>query len=70
MAPKCKEIVGADIVPAFIAECDEFIKDNKIRNAKTVLLEGNKLPFDDEEFDKILMVDTIHHLENPESSFI
>jgi ubiquinone/menaquinone biosynthesis C-methylase UbiE len=64
MAPLCNSIVGADIVTEFIKECSSTIEKNSIDNASAVLLKSAKLPFDDAEFDKVVMVDTIHHLED------
>ena len=63
MAPFCGQIVGADIAPSFVAECQAMIDRNRISNARTVLLEKGELPFADGEFDKIVMIDTIHHLD-------
>lgn len=63
MAPLCGTVIGADIVPSFVTECQEMIDRNSISNAKAVLLDKGKLPFADQEFDKVVMVDTIHHLE-------
>ncbi len=63
VAPLCKNIVAADIVPSFIAECSAFIVKHNIPNARAVLLEKGVLPFADNEFDVLIMVDVIHHLE-------
>lgn len=68
MAPLCRTIVGADIVPSFLKECQEMIQRKSIANAETVQLEKGKLPFGDGEFDKVVMIDTIHHLEENEKT--
>jgi SAM-dependent methyltransferase len=68
MAPRCRTIVGADIVPDFISDCRSTIERQSINNASAVLLESTKLPFGDAEFDKVVMVDTIHHLEDHKST--
>jgi SAM-dependent methyltransferase len=60
----CKSVVGADITPNFVNECNEMIKKNKLQNASSVLITPGNLPFPDAHFDKIVMVDTIHHMEN------
>jgi len=66
ISPLVKSIIGADITPIFIDECQKIIDTHNIQNASTVLLGADpKLPFPDNYFDKVLMVDTIHHLENP-----
>ena len=64
MAPICGKIVGADISPDFIHECKSVIKENALSNASAILLESDILPFQDQEFDRVIMVDTIHHLES------
>jgi ubiquinone/menaquinone biosynthesis C-methylase UbiE len=66
MAPLCNTIVGADIVPNFVDDCRSTIEREAISNASVVLLTSAKLPFGDAQFDKVVMVDTIHHLEIPE----
>jgi ubiquinone/menaquinone biosynthesis C-methylase UbiE len=66
MAPLCRKVTGADIVPGFVNECQEMIDRKSIRNAAAVLLEKGKLPFADGEFDKVVMIDAIHHLEEHE----
>ena len=65
MAPYCGTIVGADIVPDFIDQCRENIQRRALGNSSAVLLEKEGLPFEDGEFDKVIMIDTIHHLEYP-----
>jgi SAM-dependent methyltransferase len=60
----CKSVIGVDITPNFITECNAMIKENKIQNASSILIAPGTLPFPDTYFDKIVMVDTIHHLEN------
>ena len=68
MAPLCGEIVGADIVPDFVDECRGIVARKELSNASVVLLKEEGLPFADQEFDKVVMVDTIHHLESYEST--
>ena len=67
-APFCLNIIGADIVPGFVKECQATINRNKIVNANVVQLHNNILPFLDGHFDRVLMVDTIHHLENSDQT--
>jgi len=60
----CKYVIGADITPNFINECNAMIRENNIQNASSILITPGTLPFPDAHFDKIVMVDTIHHMEN------
>jgi SAM-dependent methyltransferase len=64
MAPFCGHIVGADIVAEFVDRTNETIDRNGITNAEAVQVTGDGLPFDDASFDKVVLVDTIHHLED------
>lgn len=68
MAPLCRRITGADIVSGFVNECQAMINRKSIRNADAVLLEKGQLPFADSEFDKVVMIDAIHHLEEPDKT--
>jgi ubiquinone/menaquinone biosynthesis C-methylase UbiE len=63
IAPLCREVVGADVVPEFVAQCRSTLVRKELFNASAVLLEKEELPFADGEFDKVVMVDTVHHLE-------
>ena len=63
MAPFCKQITGADIVPSFVEEAKETIKRRDIGNATAQLLQPGALPFETASFDRVVMIDTIHHLE-------
>lgn len=65
IAPLCGELVGADISPAFYEAYGRMIKENGLNNTKAVLVEDESLPFPDESFDVLLMVDTIHHMSDP-----
>jgi len=64
-APMCGRIVGVDVVPSFIRECQNQIERAQLSNATAILSTEARLPFADGAFDRILMVDTIHHLEDP-----
>lgn len=64
VSPLCEKVVGADITPNFIEECGNLIKKKALMNASAVLIKPGIIPFPDDHFDKIIMVDTIHHLEN------
>ena len=65
IAPLCSKVLGADITPNFINECNAFIEKKQLMNASAILIGSGVLPFPDSSFDKILMVDTVHHLEDP-----
>lgn len=64
IAHLCGKITGADITPNFIKECNKLIQEKQLTNASTVLIKSSKIPFPNGYFDKIIMVDTIHHLEH------
>lgn len=68
MAPYCKHITGADIVPSFVGECQEMIARSGLTNASAQALEPGRLPFETASFDRVIMIDTIHHLEKHEET--
>jgi ubiquinone/menaquinone biosynthesis C-methylase UbiE len=67
-APMCGRIVGVDVVPSFAQQCEQQIERAGLTNASVILNTNPRLPFDDAEFDRVLMVDTIHHLEDVEAT--
>lgn len=64
MQPLCNNITGADVSRNFVSECNRVIKEKNIHNAGAVQVTGKKLPFEDKSFDKVVLVDTIHHMED------
>ena len=61
-----KNVHSVDISKQFLEECEKSKKKYNSDNIKTQLIEGNKLPFNNDYFDKVLLFDVIHHLEEPE----
>ena len=64
VAPLCREAVGADISEGFVAQAQAAIAEAGLTNARALHTEPLALPFDDGEFDVLLMVDVVHHLED------
>ena len=64
----CGKIVGTDITPNFIEESKKLIQEKQLKNASAVLVESGEIPFPDSEFDRIVMVDVIHHLGNADET--
>ncbi|EPR35564.1 Methyltransferase type 11 [Alkalidesulfovibrio alkalitolerans DSM 16529] len=67
VSPLCRELVGADIVPDFVAAARGLVDRLDLANV-TVRQSDAILPFDEGCFDRVLMVDTIHHLEDVRST--
>jgi len=59
---------SVDISKKFLEECEKSKKKYNSNNIKTLLIEENKLPFNNDYFDKVLLFDVIHHLEEPEET--
>jgi ubiquinone/menaquinone biosynthesis C-methylase UbiE len=66
--PYCKQIVGVDISEGFVACAQRAIEQLNIKNASVSVLQSDRLPFADGEFDVVFMVDVVHHMENVEQT--
>jgi 2-polyprenyl-3-methyl-5-hydroxy-6-metoxy-1,4-benzoquinol methylase len=64
-APLCGTITGVDISTKFVDACREMIDRRALTNAEARTVEPGELPFGEETFDVVMMVDVIHHLEEP-----
>ena len=62
------KLFGVDISNEFIKESKKNIEERKIQNIDVKLVEAEQLPFNDETFDVILIVDVIHHLDDIEKN--
>lgn len=66
-APHCASITGVDIVPAFVGKCRDTIASLGIPNAQALLSENGLVPCGDATFDAVIMVDAIHHCDDPDA---
>ena len=57
-------LYGVDISDEFIEQSINNFKKYNINNIKVQKVEPEKLPFEDQKFDVILIVDVIHHLDD------
>jgi ubiquinone/menaquinone biosynthesis C-methylase UbiE len=64
-APYCRSIVGVDVVPAFVDKCRSAIETQQIRNASVLLSADGLIPMPAHSVDVVMMVDTIHHCDDP-----
>lgn len=64
LAPFCRNVVGADITPRFVEMAKAALVSRLVTNAQVELIQPDRLPYANEQFDVIVMVDTVHHLEN------
>jgi ubiquinone/menaquinone biosynthesis C-methylase UbiE len=67
LSPLCSKMIGIDIVPEFVEKSRDLIQTNGLENTDVYLSTGS-IPFPNDHFDRIILVDTIHHLENIKST--
>jgi len=68
IAPYCGEITGVDIVENFVDLCKKSIENEGLTNARAIVIKPNKLPFENNSLDAVMMIDAIHHLEDIDST--
>jgi SAM-dependent methyltransferase len=64
IAAHCRGIVGAEISARFVQEGQSILDELQIKNAKLIHIDPDELPFENESFDVLMMIDVIHHLED------
>lgn len=64
----CKFLIGIDVSPACIEQGANVIQKFNLKNTHLVNATSENIPVPDDSFDKIIMVDLIHHLNNIEKT--
>lgn len=64
LAALCKKVIGVDVSRPLVDIAAGAIESLQLQNASVLEVGSEGLNFDGAAFDKVLMVDVIHHLEN------
>jgi ubiquinone/menaquinone biosynthesis C-methylase UbiE len=59
-------VIGADIQSEMLEIVEEKIKNENLKNFKTVLSEENNVPIEDKIADRVLVANVFHELHNPQ----
>ena len=70
LASRCEKTVGIDISVDMLNDCSKTIERLGIANVKLINATSEKIPFPDNEFDVICLVDVIHHVEQLQESVL
>jgi ubiquinone/menaquinone biosynthesis C-methylase UbiE len=67
IAHKVKKVYGIDIQQEMLTFLEQKIRQQKIRNIKTLLSKENEIPLKDESVDLLLSVNTLHEFRDKEA---
>ncbi len=59
-----KEVIGIDISPEFVNATQKTIDRHRLTNARIELGSSEDMPFPDEHFEAVVIIDVLHHLES------
>ena len=69
-APHCKKVVALEITPRFAEEAQKTVEVLGINNVEVQTIKVNDIPYADNSFDVLLMVDVIHHCSDPRETLV
>jgi ubiquinone/menaquinone biosynthesis C-methylase UbiE len=68
LSPMCHQLVGLDISHNMLKETNKSVSLFGLKNIFVVNAGAEELPFADNEFDVLVLVDAIHHIDDVECS--
>lgn len=60
------DVVGIDISPRDVHQAEHYLRQCKLPTGRLSVADGTRLPFRDQSFDLILLVDILEHTDYPE----
>jgi ubiquinone/menaquinone biosynthesis C-methylase UbiE len=67
-AALANHVYGCDISFDLLQLCQQYVQENNVGNVSLFLADAEGLPFENDSFDVVYMVDVLHHLYRVESS--
>lgn len=58
----CKKAVGIDVGDEFIDTAKKIAQENNVKNVEFILTKGDKIPFADESFDRLICSEVLEHV--------
>lgn len=62
VSPLCRELTGVDVSPAFVEESLDTVEKFALNNTSIIAAKSEDLPFAENEFDVVIVVDVLHHI--------
>jgi SAM-dependent methyltransferase len=70
LAPLCGRLLGLDVAPVSVEQSRRIIAEFRLSNTTALVSDSQRMPFPDDAFEVIVLVDVLHHLSRLEETLM